>query len=91
MTETPEQIMDKVLRDYMMHSGLRDFVISKLKAALKAAGFVIVPVEPTEAMIDAAMGGWGDREGREKGTPGRKFYAEQLAGNYRAAIKQGKQ
>jgi hypothetical protein len=60
-------------------------------AALKQAGFVIVPVEPTEAMIDGARSKLQVRVGMAVHYPNPRYVRNALVVAIQTAIKQGKQ
>lgn len=56
MSGTARQVIVAQLCDWDTEHNTADYAADRTIAALDAAGFVIVPKEPTEAMIDAGSG-----------------------------------
>jgi hypothetical protein len=99
MTETPEQIMARAIAiaDGEIFDGTMSGILSENEyraqaaiSALKEAGTVHAPVEPTEAMIEAAGTRLGVRVDGETHYPSARAIRNALVVAI-AAIQQGKQ
>ena len=76
ITHVPDCIRREAMLTEMEHRAIR-----AITAALRAApeGFVMVPVEPNEAMIKAHDSGYWDTPADEWGTASRKAWEAMLA------------
>ena len=70
-----------------------DEIADSILAALKEAGYVVVPVEPTEEMIRAAHKSWfrGDDENWKGSHSSPDMVAPHLAETYRATVAASQQ